>query len=426
MTDRLSALVADVKLPRFVTVRQTFSEDHIFPEQVPQVLLEELGRQEIAERIQPGMQVCITCGSRGIDNYVTLIRTLAEFCKSRGALPFAIPAMGSHGGATAEGQREVLQALGITEEAIGCPVVSSMDTVVVGQTEDGKDVHVDAHAAAADAIIVINRIKPHTSFRGTYESGLMKMMAIGLGKQRGAASCHASGYKYMAKMVPAFGNVILDHAPVAFGVAVLENAFDKTAKIAALTPAEIRAREPELLQEAFALMPKLYFDSCDVLVVDEIGKNISGGGMDPNITGAFSTPYASGGINAQMRCILSLTPQTHGSAYGMGAADVVSKRLYDAIDLEKTYPNSITSTALSFSKIPIVMKNDEDTIRLCVKSCTDVDKANPRIIRIKNTLSLGEIQVSEAMIPELAGRPELEILTEPAFLPFNEQGNLEA
>ena len=353
-----------------------------------------------------------------------LIRTLADFCKSRGAEPFAIPAMGSHGGATAEGQREVLEALGITEESIGCPVVSSMETVVVGKTADGKDVHVDAHAAAADAIVVINRIKPHTSFRGTYESGLMKMMAIGLGKQKGADSCHASGYKYMAKMVPAFGNVILDHAPVAFGVGVLENAFDRTAKIAALTPEEIRAREPELLQEAFSLMPRLYFDSCDVLVVDEIGKNISGGGMDPNITGAFSTPYASGGIDAQMRCILSLTPQTHGSAYGMGAADVISKRLYDAVDLEKTYPNSITSTALSFSKIPIVMKNDDDTIRLCVKSCTDIDKQNPRIIRIKNTLSLGEILISEAMLPEAAANPDMEILSEPAYLDFNEAGNL--
>jgi len=424
MTDRLSALVADVRLPRFVRVRQKFSEACIPPEQVAAVLLKELSREVIAAQIRPGMRVCITCGSRGIDNYVLLIRTLADFCKSRGAAPFAIPAMGSHGGATAEGQREVLEALGITEAAIGCPIVSSMETVVVGQTADGKDVHVDAHGAAADAIIVINRIKPHTSFRGTYESGLMKMMAIGLGKQKGAASCHASGYKYMAQMVPAFGNVILDHAPVAFGVGVLENAFDRTAKIAALTAEEIRTQEPQLLQEAFSLMPKLYFDSCDVLVVDEIGKNISGGGMDPNITGAFSTPYASGGIDAQMRCILSLTPQTHGSAYGMGAADVISKRLYDAVDLEKTYPNSITSTALSFSKIPIVMKNDADAIRLCVKSCTDIDKQNPRIIRIKNTLSLGEILISEAMLPEAATKGELEILSEPEYFSFDENGNL--
>lgn len=424
MTDRLSALVAQVNIPKFIKVRQKFSDDCIPPQQVPQVLHEALSRPQIAQTLKPGMRVCITCGSRGIDNYVTLIRTLADFCKEQGALPFAIPAMGSHGGATDEGQREVLEALGITEESIGCPVISSMQTVAIGQTQDGQTVYIDAHAAAADAIIVINRIKPHTSFRGTYESGLMKMMAIGLGKQKGADACHASGYKYMAKMIPAFGTVILRNAPIAFGVGVLENAFDRTAQIHALTPDEILEQEPALLRQAFGLMPKLYFDSCDVLVVDEIGKNISGGGMDPNITGAFSTPYASGGINAQMRCILSLTPQTHGSGYGMGAADVVSKRLYDAVDLEKTYPNSITSTALSFSKLPIVMKNDADTIRLCIKSCTDIDKQNPRIIRIRNTLALGEIWISEAMLPQAQADPNLEILGQAEPLPFDQNGNL--
>ena len=424
MTDRLSTLVQNISLPQFVKVRQRFPEERIPPEAVESVLRQALSREEIAETLKPGMGVCITCGSRGIDNYVTVIRTLAAFCKERGAKPFAIPAMGSHGGATAEGQREVLEALGITEESIGCPILSSMETVQIGKTPEGKAVHIDARAAAADAIIVVNRIKPHTSFRGTYESGLMKMMAIGLGKQKGADSCHASGYKYMAQMIPAFGKTILANAPVAFGVALLENASDKTAKIHALTPQEIIDREPVLLQQAFRLMPKLYFDNCDVLVVDEIGKNISGGGMDPNITGAFSTPYASGGINAQMRCVLSLTPQTHGSGYGMGAADVVSKRLYDALDLEKTYPNSITSTALSFSKLPIVMKNDRDAIRLCVKSCTDVDKENPRIIRIRNTLELGEIWISQAMIPEALQHPDLEIVSQPEALPFDEQGNL--
>ena len=424
MTDRLSALVAGVNLPKFVKVRQKFSADCIPRDQIAPVLLQELARPAIQNTIQPGMRVCVTCGSRGIDNNVTVIRTLVEFCKSRGALPFAIPAMGSHGGATAAGQREVLEALGITEDSIGCPIVSSMETVNIGQTEDGKDVYIDAQAAGADAIIVVNRIKPHTSFRGTYESGLMKMMAIGLGKQKGADACHASGYKYMAQMVPAFGKAILANAPVVFGVALLENAFDRTAQIHALTPAEIIEQEPKLLQTAFGLMPRLYFSQCDVLVVDEIGKNISGGGMDPNITGAFSTPYASGGIQAQMRCILSLTPQTHGSGYGMGAADVVSKRLYDAVDLEKTYPNSITSTALSFSKLPIVMKNDRDTIRLCVKSCTDIDKENPRIIRIRNTLALDEIWISEAMVPEAEADPNLEILSPAQPLPFNEEGNL--
>lgn len=424
MTDRLSAMVADVEIPKFVKVRQHFPQDCLPAAQIPQVLLDQLRRPEISGAIRPGMQVCITCGSRGIDNLVLIVKTLADFCKARGASPFAIPAMGSHGGATAEGQREVLEALGITEASVGCPIRASMDTVVVGHTPEGQAVHVDAFAAQSDAILVVNRIKPHTSFRGPYESGLMKMMAIGLGKQKGAASCHASGYKYMAKMVPAFGNVILDHAPVAFGLGILENSFDRTAELHVLTPAEIRTQEPVLLQKAASLMPRLYFDRCDVLVVDEIGKNISGGGMDPNITGAFSSPYASGGIGAQMRCILSLTEATHGSGYGMGAADVISKRLYDALDLEKTYPNAITSTALGFAKIPLVMPNDRDAIRLCIRCCTDVGPAGPRIIRLKNTLELGTIWISEAMASEAAQNPNLEILGEAAALPFHESGNL--
>lgn len=425
MYDRFSAMVDDVSLPKFLPVRQKFPADCLTSAEIPQVLGAQLARPEIAGTIGPGMRVCIPCGSRGIDNIVLIVRTLADFCKSRGAEPFVIPAMGSHGGATAEGQRQILTALGVTEEAVGCPILSSMETVVVGHTADGHAVHVDAYAAAADAIIVANRVKPHTSFRGTYESGLMKMMAIGLGKQKGASSCHASGYKYMSKMVPAFGNVILDRAPVAFGVAILENAFDKTAQLHALTPEEIRQQEPELLKRAFALMPRLYFDSCDVLVVDEIGKNISGGGMDPNISGAFSTPYASGGIQAQTRCILALSEATHGSAYGMGAADVVSKRLYDAVDFEKTYPNSITSTALSFSKLPLVMGNDRDAIRLCIRCCTDIGPEGPRIIRLHNTLELGTIWISEALAEEAAQNPNLELLGPAEDLPFNAAGNLE-
>ena len=423
MNEQLSAFVADIQLPRFVPVRQTFSDSHLTPEQLPGVLQQQLAR--VADRIRPGMSVCLTCGSRGIDNIVLVLRTLVEFCQALGAKPFAIPAMGSHGGATAEGQLELLESLGITEQSLGCPIRATMDTVVVGQTEDGKPVHVDAFAAAADAIIVVNRIKPHTSFRGPYESGLMKMMAIGLGKQKGASSCHGAGYKYMSKYVPAFGNVILHNAPVVFGVAMLENAFDRTAELHVLTPEEIPEQEPLLLQRAFTLMPQLFFSDCDVLVVDEIGKNISGGGMDPNITGAFSTPYASGGIQAQQRCILSLTPQTHGNGYGMGAADVVSQRLYDQLDLAKTYPNAITSTALRFARMPLVMPNDRDAIRLCVRGCTDLGPDGPRIIRIRNTLKLDLIWISEAMVEEAQSHAQLQIVGPAQPLPFDEQGNLQ-
>jgi hypothetical protein len=422
MSAIIDSLLADVRVPKFVKIRQKFSEAHIPAERIRQAVWQELEKPEIAEKIRPGMSVCLTCGSRGIDNIVAITRAVAEFCTAQGAKPFAIPAMGSHGGATAEGQLDVLHSFGITEESIGCPIRSSMETTLIGNTEEGQPVYIDHYAAAADAIILINRIKPHTSFRGTYESGLMKMMAIGLGKQRGAETCHAEGFPRMHHMVPLFGKAILKHAPVAFGLGILENAFDKTAQLHALTPEEIIEKEPQLLKEAAALMPSLGFESCDVLVVDEIGKNISGCGMDPNISGVFATPGITGGINAQRRCILSLTPETHGNGYGMGAADAITKRLFDQLDLDMIYPNSITSTSLGFSKIPIIMKSDEAVIKLCIRTCNRIDKTAPRIIRVRNTLALSEFEISEAMIPEM--RENMEIVEGPYDLPFDEAGAL--
>lgn len=422
MTTVVDNLLENVQLPKFVRVRQHFSSDHIAPEQIRDAVYQELNQPQISQTIQPGMSVCITCGSRGIDNIVSITRSVVDFCRERGAVPFAIPAMGSHGGATDQGQLEVLHSLGITEESLSCPIRSSMQTSLIGTTEDGRPVHIDHYAAAADAIILINRIKPHTSFRGTYESGLMKMMAIGLAKQKGAEACHAEGFPRMHHMVPLFGKAILKQAPIAFGLGILENAFDQTAQLHALTPADIIDQEPVLLQKAAKLMPSLGFTDCDVLVVDEIGKNISGCGMDPNITGVFATPGMTGGINAQRRCILSLTQQTHGNGYGMGAADAITRRLFDQLDLDMIYPNSITSTSLGFSKIPMVMSSDRTAIQLCLRTCNRIDRNNPRIIRIKNTLALSEFEISEAMLPEL--QENMQVLTAPDPLPFDNSGNL--
>lgn len=418
----IETLLKDVTIPRFVKVRQRFADEHIPPQKIPAAVKEALSRDCIADTLKPGMRVCLTCGSRGIDNIVAITAAVAAFCKEKGAQPFAVPAMGSHGGATAQGQLSVLKALGITEKSIGCPIYASMETVCIGATEADQPVYIDRYAAEADGIIVINRIKPHTSFRGEYECGLMKMMAIGLGKQKGAEICHREGFPEMHRKVPQFGKAILKHAPVLFGLGILENAFDRTAQLHALTPEEIVAKEPELLRRAFALMPSLGFESCDVLVVDEIGKNISGCGMDPNISGVFAVPGITGGIRAQRRCILSLTPETHGNGYGMGAADAVTRRLFDQLDLEQVYPNSITSTSLGFSKIPMIMPNDRAAIALCIRTCNDIHTDAPRIIRIRNTLALDEMEVSEACLPHL---PEnMQVLTEPYQLPFNEEGNL--
>lgn len=411
-------LLKDVPMPRFVRVRQAFSRDQI--EDVPGAVRDAL--KPLAPQLRPGMRICLTCGSRGIDNNAAIIRAAADFCREQGAEAFAIPAMGSHGGATAEGQREMLRSLGITEETIGCPIYSSMETALIGNTEEGHPVQIDKYAAESDGIIVINRIKPHTSFRGTYESGLMKMMAIGLGKQKGAEVCHAAGFPMMHHMVPLFGTAILKYAPVIFGLGVIENAFDKTARICGLSPEQIITEEPKLLKEAAALMPSLGFQECDVLVVDRIGKNISGCGMDPNITGVFATPGMIGGIKAQRRCVLSLTEQTHGNGYGMGAADCITRRLFEQLDLDAIYPNSITSTSLGFSKIPLIMESDRDAISLCIRTCNGVDREKARVIRILDTLSLSEFEISESLIPAL---PEnMQVISEPYALPFDGDGNL--
>ena len=424
MSSVISALLGGAYIPKMVRVRQHFPRPQIRPEAIAETIFHLLEQEKFAEKIQPGMSVCITAGSRGIANIALITRTLVEYCIKRGAKPFIVPAMGSHGGALAEGQREILAALGITEETMGCPIRATMETVKVGETEEGHSVRIDKYAAAADAIIVSCRIKPHTGFRGPYESGIMKMMAIGLGKQEGAEACHGVGAKHMARMVPMFGRVIRDNAPVAFALATIENAYDETAKLIALTPDEFDEMEPVYLKEAFANMPRLLFDSCDLLIVDWIGKNISGDGMDPNVTGAFGTPYASGGIDAKRICALRLTEESHHSAVGMGLADAISKKLWEQVDLDVTYPNAITSTVLEPVKIPPIMENDRLAIQLCLHTANEMDRNAPRIIRISNTLSLEHIMVSEAMLEEAKRHSDITIEGVPEELQFDEEGNL--
>ncbi len=422
--DIVKKLLQEVELPRMLRVRQHFSRPFIAPADIPAAIAGQLRQERFAARIHPGMRVAITAGSRGVANVAIITRAVVDFCLAAGAKPFIVPAMGSHGGATAEGQAAVLASYGITDAAMGCPILSSMDTVPIGQTDDGHPVHIDRNAAGADAIILCCRIKPHTAFRGPYESGIMKMMTIGLGKQHGAEICHEAGFGEMARLVPLFGRVIRDNAPIAFAVAAVENAYDETAFITALEPQQFDEEEPKLLKTAFSLMPRIFFDSCDVLIVDEIGKDISGDGMDPNVTGTFCTPYASGGIAAQRVCVLSLTAASHGNANGMGMADAITSRFWQQVDLGQSYPNAITSTVLAPVKIPPIMPSDADAIRLCLKTANAIDRRAPRIVRIKNTLQLGSIEVSEAMRAEAEAHSALAIESEAAPLVFDTDGNL--
>ena len=277
-------LLSSVELPEMVSVRQKFDDTHIPVEEIPDVVKTQLDRTEIKEKIRPGMEIAITVGSRGVANIPVIIKAIGDFVKSQGATPFLVPAMGSHGGATAEGQRAVIEGYGVTEEATGCEIRSSMETALIGETPNGMPVRIDKNAYEADGIIVCGRVKPHTGFRGPYESGIMKMMAIGLGKQFGAEIIHWDGFGHFKEYIPMFGNAILKNAPVLCGVALLENAYDKTREIVSLTPQEIIDEEPKLLLRAKSYMPRILFDSCDVLIVDQMGKNISGDGMDPNIS----------------------------------------------------------------------------------------------------------------------------------------------
>ncbi|MDR2096786.1 MAG: nickel-dependent lactate racemase [Treponema sp.] len=421
----INQLCAEVELPRMIRVRQLFDPSRIRQAGIHAAVFQELSRPELGAWLKPGKRIAITCGSRGVANIALITRAIADFVKSRGAKPFVIPAMGSHGGATGEGQKALIAGYGVTEESAGCPIVSSMETVEIGKSEEGHGVRIDRNAAEAGGIIVAGRIKPHTDFHGPYESGIMKMMAIGLGKREGADICHQNGFGHMARMVPLFGKTIIKHAPVILGFGILENAYGETCKFAALRPGEIADKEPALLEEARSHLPVIRFKSADVLVVDRIGKDISGDGMDPNITGASPcSPFVSGGLNSLRTVILDLTPETHGTAMGIGAAHTTTRRLFNKIDYEATYVNAVTSRGIDFVRIPCILDNDREAVQLALRTCIGGDKDKPRIIRIPDSLHTETIRISEAMQEEAASHQGIEILGAAEEWPFNAEGNL--
>lgn len=424
MNDKAAALLKKIELPRMFRVRQIFDRSHIEPEEIPAYIENMLNEAGFTSKIKPGMRIAITAGSRGIANVPIITKAIADFVKSRGAHPFVVPAMGSHGGATAEGQREVLRGYGITEESVGCPIISSMEVKKIGVNEEGMDVFIDKNAAEADGIIVSCRVKPHTSFRGPFESGIMKMMTIGLGKQVGAETCHRAGFKYMAKYVPMFGKAIIENAPIMFAVATIENAYDQTSELVAVDSADIYDVEPELLKRAFANMPRILVPSCELLVVDECGKYFSGNGMDPNVSGKFPTPYASGGIESQHLVVLDTDEASHGNAQGIGLASATTLRAVKKLDLDAMYVNGITCKMLYGCEIPPFMNNDREAIQMGLAMCVDYDTANPRIVRIPNTLHLEHIMLSEAYYDQVKNDPRIVVESSPAPFEFDSEGHL--
>lgn len=417
----LREALAGVQIPKMFRVRQKFPNDSIDP--IP-VLREKLNDPKLKARIKPGMRVVLTGSSRQIHHMAEILRELASFIKEQGANPYIIPAMGSHGGATAEGQREVLESYGITEEFCGCPIYSSMETVRIGEVLDGDEVRVDKFAYESDAIIVVGRIKAHTAFRGTYESGLIKMMAIGMGKRSGADSLHKEGFGKLGERLPPFAHMVYDHCNIIFGVAPIENEFDQTCRIEVIPAEEIFETEPKLLMYAKGRLPRIMLPETDVLMVHELGKNFSGSGMDPNVTGTFGTPFASGGIKKQRTVVFDVSDESHGNFIGLGMADVTTKRAFDKLDTNSTYFNMITSTVLKVGKIPMVLEDDKLAIQVAIKTLTQIDRSQIRMVYIKNTLSLDTIMVSEALLDEVRARDDMEILEEPRPLNFDENGTL--
>ncbi len=387
----------------------------------------QLGSLELGEKVRPGQTVAISVGSRGIRNIALIIKAAVAHLRELGAKPFIVPAMGSHGGGTAEGQRAVVESLGVTEDFVGCPIRATMETVVVCETDLGVPVHFDRHAFEADHVLVCGRVKPHTLFVGDIESGLMKMMLIGLGKRVGATIYHRAIQDYsFQEIIQAVVDRVLSRCHILAGLAIVENAYDETARIRAVAPGELVAREKELLVQAKKWMPRLPFDTAHLLIVDEIGKNISGSGMDTNVIGRkFGTHQAGPDEFPKVKHIVvrGLTEESHGNATGIGLAEYCTTRLIEQMDVEATRINCLTAGRPTGAMVPISFDSDREILDAALPAIGLTAPADARVIWIRNTLHLAEVECSAAYWEEARERADLEIISERRELVLDTQGN---
>ncbi len=414
--------------PRMVEVRQSFQALRI--EDYVSAIRDELRKKGLRAKVRPGMSIAITAGSRGIAHYPEILATVVEEVKKAGGKPFLVPAMGSHGGATPEGQIEVLSSLGITFETVGAPIHSSMEVDEIGKLDNGALVYVDRIALKADGTIVVARVKPHTDFKDKIESGLMKMMAIGLGKQKGAEMIHWYQSEGYHRLIPLAAKTIMKKAHVLLGLTVVENAYHEIAIVKALEPDEIEEEEMKLLEKAKELLARLPFKEIDVLIVEEIGKDISGVGMDTNVTGRFWLPGESDPRTPKIKrmVVLDLTDETDGNASGIGLADFTTNRAVSKIDYDATFVNCLTAGSPETDKIPVFLPNDRDSIAMALQTCGPIDPREVKVVRIKNTLELERFWISEAlaeMVKTDKGLSEkIEFLGEPREMQFDVLGTL--
>ncbi len=411
----------DIEFPRMVKIRQNYRADKVAD--IPAEL-----RRSVAALPLPdlkGKRIAVTAGSRGIANIDVVVRETVRILRERGAEPFVFPAMGSHGGGKAESQKKYLAGYNITEETMGCPILSSMDTVEIGALPGGIKVYCDKIAWEADGIVAINRVKPHPNYKADIESGLCKMLAIGMGKHKGAASLHRLGFDTFAETVPAAARVHLDSGRVLFGVGLVENARDETMLVRALAPRTLIEEEKRLLAVAKQSIAKFLLPKIDILIVEKIGKNISGSGMDPNVTGrplsglpGFQT------IPIRKIVVLDLTDETMGNATGLGTADVTTLGLIKRINFDYLYTNAMTSTELMAAKLPVFVNNEREAVAVGILCCPRTTPQTALVARIRNTLCLEEIEVSESYLPLLEGRKEFTVLSEPRPMRFDAAGKL--
>lgn len=413
-----------MQLPRMVKVKQRFVATAL--DDVAQSVRQTLSEAGLAERINSGQRIAISSGSRGIANIPLITRTVIDCVKEAGGRPFLLPAMGSHGGANPQGQKEVLASYGIDEESMGCPVEASMDVVEVGRLTDDTPVLLNRLAWEADGVVLINRIKPHTSFRGPFESGLMKMMTIGLGSHKGATIAHSQGAEGIARLIPAWGEEILNKAPILMGLAIVENAYEQTQHVEALRPEQFTRREPHLLEEARTAMPRIMLQGIDLLIVEQIGKNISGTGMDTNVIGRMLLPGVKEPDSPGIARIVALdiTDESHGNANGVGLADIITRHLYERIDFKATYANVFTTTFLNRAYVPVVLESDREAIEAAIDIQRLEKTVRARVVRIKNTLNIGEIEISASLLEEFEKHPDLERAGDLAEMRFDETGRL--
>ncbi len=422
--DIFDKLLEGVKIPAFAPVHFEIEHGTIRREEIPGIVEEGIRRQGLLSRLKEGDTVAVTAGSRGIHNYDQVVKSVVDVLKKAGARPFIFPAMGSHGGAVAEGQLRILEGYGITEETMGVPVISSMETVQIGETPHGLPVHMDKNAASADFIVPVGRVKPHTDFRGRHESGLYKMLAIGCGKQHGADICHSRGYGEFSRNISEIAEVMLEKKKILFGMAIVEDAFHGTYSLTAVPPEKFEEEDARLLVKAKELVPHIPFEKINVLILNRFGKNISGAGMDPNVTGrSGSLPAEKPFVDRIV--VLDLTEESHNNFAGIGIADVITRRFFDKISFTETYPNGITSRDLASLKIPTVMSNDRNAIRAALQTVSgQMPEEGWRVVWMDDTLGLESFFISESLVEEAERNPALQVESRRVVPEFDGEGNV--